>query len=701
MKLLITRPEKSAKILSDKLRASGHETVCSALLEIVFNETTDLDLKGVQAFVVTSANGLAGLVKVTENRDLPLFAVGDKTAKAAKYAGFKTVLSADGDVAGLGDLISQNAAIDKGTLLHAGGARVAGDLGSQLEVAGFSYRREILYDAIEAEKFSSETFSVVSEDKLDGILLFSPHTAKVFKRIVDAEGLNTHLEKLDAWCLSANVASEIEGLKFGRVFVSRRPTEEALLQLIEKNPATDIDEQTRKPDRQREHTVSKTPKQEATANTAANKPDDQSKSAVNSPIPEAKTAGNSDGAGKTMPPKSGPAVVPPKSNILRNAAILFFVFCLGLAAWPLILPQVSNILPEQSRNILQGYLGAQGTDKLLDDRIVKLEGVIAANSTAKARSEQNLMEISALKSQVEQAASKTQSDLTAFADRLASAEGQAHDLQVSLGELDAEVKAAPGQIAAAPASDPTASAPIVSGVSRAEINRLETELTTLAKEFATLQRDQVLATTEFADQQSQIGTLSDALKAQAVRASQNNENGDETLILLALGQLHRESRTNQPFAGALRQALAVAPEALQGDLASMNSAAKTGAATVRELTEEFAAVATDSAQAARLPSSDTWYGKTLHNLASLVKFRRVDDVSGEGVDALVARAEEKILAGDLSEGVELLKKLSDEPAKVAAPWLMRAENRLNVDTALERLLEKVTATAVLEKQTAN
>ena len=215
MKLLITRPEKSAKILSDKLRASGHETVCSALLEIVFNETTDLDLKGVQAFVVTSANGLAGLVKVTENRDLPLFAVGDKTAKAAKYAGFKTVLSADGDVAGLGDLISQNAAIDKGTLLHAGGARVAGDLGSQLEVAGFSYRREILYDAIEAEKFSSETFSVVSEDKLDGILLFSPHTAKVFKRIVDAVGLNTHLEKLDAWCLSANVASEIEGLKFG------------------------------------------------------------------------------------------------------------------------------------------------------------------------------------------------------------------------------------------------------------------------------------------------------------------------------------------------------------------------------------------------------------------------------------------------------------------------------------------------------
>lgn len=701
MKLLITRPEKSAKILSDKLQASGHETVCSALLEIVFNETTDLDLKDVQAFVVTSANGLAALVKVTENRKLPLFAVGDKTAKAAKYAGFTTVLSADGDVADLGDLITQNAATDKGMILHAGGARLAGDLQALLDAEGFSYRREILYDAIEAEKFSSETFSVVSEGKLDGILLFSPHTAKVFKKIVDADGLSTQIEKLDAWCLSANVANEIDELKFDRVFVSKRPTEDALLQLIEKNTATDIDEQTRKPDRQREHTVSKTPKQEATPNTAANKPDEKSKSAVNSPIPEVKTAGNSGGVGKTTPPKSSPVVVPPKSNVPRNAAILFFVFCLGLAAWPLILPQVSKILPDQSRNILQGYLGAQATDKLLDDRIAKLEEVIAVNSTAKARSEQNLMEISALKSQVEQAASKTQSDLTAFADRLASAEGQAHDLQASLGELDAEVKAAPGQIASVPASDPKASELVASDVSRAEINRLETELTTLAKELATLQRDQVLATTEFADQQSQIGTLTDALKAQAVRASQNNENGDETLILLALGQLHRESRTNQPFTGALQQALAVAPEALQEDLASMNSAAKTGAATVRELTEEFAKVATDSTQAARLPSSDTWYGKTLHNLASLVKFRRVDDVSGEGVDALVARAEEKILAGDLSEGVELLKKLSEEPAKVAAPWLMRAENRLNVDTALERLLEKVTATAVLEKQTAN
>jgi len=701
MKLLITRPEQASRILSEKLVSDGHEVLCSALLEIVFRDLENLDLQNVQAFVVTSANGLTALVKLTENRDLPLFAVGDKTAKAAKYAGFKTVHSANGDVAALGELIEKKAAPAAGVLVHAGGARLAGDLEKQVLGAGFSYRREILYDANEAETFPETTRAELIAGSLEGILLFSPHTAKVFKRIVDAEGLNTHIEKLDAWCLSSNVAREIDGMGFRRVLIAKRPTEDALLDLIEKNSALKVQDQTNKPDRQREHAVSKTPKQEATPKKSETKKVEPAKTAAASPIPATKVGARIRGSEKpTSAPTSKPfkAVEPvKKSNATRNAAVLFFVFCLGLATWPLILPQVSKILPEQSRNILQGYLGAQSGDKELAAKVVRLEQAVAAASVATSRTEQNLMEISALKTQVEKMSAQTGSSLVGMSDRLSVTEGATKSLSASVETL----KSAPMQIVTSAPEVVSASSAEPSAAAAANIAKLEAALANLSTELSKVQRDQVLALTDRADQKSQLGTLSAALQAQASRTLQNNANGDETLILLALGQLHRESRSNQPFSGALQQTLAVAPETMQDDLAALNSVAKTGAATVVELAEEFGKVATDSTQAARLPSSDTWYGKTLHNLASLVKFRRVGDTEGDNVDALVAGAEEKIMIGELAAGVALLKNLDGEPAKAAAPWLKRAERRLQVEMALEQLLTQVTATAVLEKQTTN
>jgi hypothetical protein len=144
--------------------------------------------------------------------------------------------------------------------------------------------------------------------------------------------------------------------------------------------------------------------------------------------------------------------------------------------------------------------------------------------------------------------------------------------------------------------------------------------------------------------------------------------------------------------------MAVIPAPLQPELAKLADVSKVGAATLRDLTDSFGALAIDATQAARLPSSETWYGKTLHNLASLVKFRRVGDTSSGTVDAKIALAENKLLQGDLKEAVLALKTLENEPAEVVAPWLAKAEQRLTVDETLNLLLGKVTAAAVQETQ---
>ncbi len=696
MKLLITRPLEASGELSAALVAEGHSVLCSPLLDIVFRDQVTLDLQGVQAFIVTSANGLKALGQATERRDLTVYCVGDKTAREAIKAGFTTVKSADGDVNALSQLIIHQADKSKGALLHAGGARLAGDLKSLIEKEGFSYRREILYDANEVKTLTVEALNAIKAEKLDGVLLFSPHTAKVFAMVVEAQNIDTHIQKLDAWCLSQNVADELAAVKFANIYVAKHPSEQALLNLVREHKTLDVVETTQQPKGLRGQIVSETSgkgPEKPKAGTDASKASVTPKTAV----PSSAKSSSSANAGSTAASSSQSTVKPKtregadeKSHLGRNLIIVLVVFCLGVAAWPLILPTVAPFLPEQSRAILQGYLGGGDGNSSLEQRLGTLEKEVASKVQDSAGSNVEALqdEISNAKSEAVQ----TKSDLADLANQLG-------DLAVKLDELTGEVENVQKNIAA---TSPVI--PSENGMSEApaslnnDVQGLQLALENIATELKLLKQGQSLSENDIADQKSQLETLQAAVSNRLEKAKSDSANGDEALILLTLGQLHRESRTNTGFSGAWQQAMAVIPAPLQPELAKLSEVSKVGAATLRDLTDSFGALAIEATQSARLPSSETWYGKTLHNLASLVKFRRVGDTSSDTVDAKIALAENKLLQGNLKEAVQALKTLENEPAEVVAPWLAKAEQRLMVDETLNLLLGKVTATAVQETQ---
>src|SRR5262249_31202803 len=69
-------------------------------------------------------------------------------------------------------------------------------------------------------------------DTLDGILLFSPRTAKTFVQLVGNAGLTLHCAKLVAFCISAATAEALGNLNFTRVAVAGAPNQDAILSLI-------------------------------------------------------------------------------------------------------------------------------------------------------------------------------------------------------------------------------------------------------------------------------------------------------------------------------------------------------------------------------------------------------------------------------------------------------------------------------------
>ena len=233
MQILITRPEPDARELALVLLAAGHKPVTEPLMHVEFAEVPTLALAGVQAILLTSANGARALARSTSERDMALFCVGEASAGQARADGFTNITNSQGDSAALAKRVIANCAPSGGPLLHVAGSVVAGDLAGQLASAGFETRREVLYEAVVATDLSDDAKRVLAGGMIDAVMLFSPRTAKTFVSLLH----NAHLEGawpgLDLLCLSQAVADEMAGLACRSIRGAKKPTTDAMLALIE------------------------------------------------------------------------------------------------------------------------------------------------------------------------------------------------------------------------------------------------------------------------------------------------------------------------------------------------------------------------------------------------------------------------------------------------------------------------------------
>jgi uroporphyrinogen-III synthase len=232
-RLLVTRPEQDAEGTAERLRALGHEPLIAPLMAFRVLPGDALDLSDIQAVLLTSANGARAFAQRMRGRpvDLPVLAVGDATARAARDLGIADVESAGGDVDDLARLAAARLSPSGGGLLHVAGTKVAGDLAGFLAKTGFTCRREVLYDTHAAAALPENASAAIADGTAAGVLLYSPRTAALFRDLAEAAGLGGALGNLVAYCLSANVADRA-GAPWRRICVARHPTENDLMEAI-------------------------------------------------------------------------------------------------------------------------------------------------------------------------------------------------------------------------------------------------------------------------------------------------------------------------------------------------------------------------------------------------------------------------------------------------------------------------------------
>lgn len=228
-KIWITRAQPGADATAERVRGLGHDALVAPLLAVHDLEDVEIDLAGVAALAFTSANGVRAFADKSAVRDLRVFAVGGATAQAARQAGFRAVLSTDGDVEALAQGVAARRGELKGAVLHAGAAELAGDLVGALERQAVEARRLTLYETRPIAIAEAELKTLL---KADAVLLHSPRAARALAQLLrghPAPGLR-------ALGLSKEVLKPLLRAKLASKTAPPYPLEAALLQLIDKAP---------------------------------------------------------------------------------------------------------------------------------------------------------------------------------------------------------------------------------------------------------------------------------------------------------------------------------------------------------------------------------------------------------------------------------------------------------------------------------
>ena len=233
LRALVTRPKEDAEKVARSLRERGIEPVIEPMLSIRSIPNPAIDLVGVQALLFTSANGVRAFAAASKERALPVFAVGEATADAARLAGFDGVETAGGDVTSLASLVSRRLDPEKGALFHGAGNVSAGDLAGSLKRSGFMVKRTVLYEAVAAAEISPVSTAFLRESGVIVALFFSPRTAATFVTLIRKAGLDGACRSMVAICLSPAVAEATRILPWRELRTAASPRWPAMLDEID------------------------------------------------------------------------------------------------------------------------------------------------------------------------------------------------------------------------------------------------------------------------------------------------------------------------------------------------------------------------------------------------------------------------------------------------------------------------------------
>jgi hypothetical protein len=236
MSILVTRPEPGASRTVAALTAMGQSALAAPLFDIVATSTPRPSGR-FAALLVTSQNGAAGLSPGSSGlaADLPVFAVGDRTAQVLRDAGFVDVTSASGDQAALTRLVLSRLSTRYRVLLATGEDHKDG-LPAAFAEAGHEVAIWLRYKAEAVTALPDLVRDALREGRIAVVLHYSRRASETLLSLAEAAGIGAALAGLRHVCLSRDVAAPLQEAGLAGVEIAAHPDEDSLLALLADGP---------------------------------------------------------------------------------------------------------------------------------------------------------------------------------------------------------------------------------------------------------------------------------------------------------------------------------------------------------------------------------------------------------------------------------------------------------------------------------
>ncbi len=224
-RILITRPLPQGKRTAAKIQVLGYQPILAPMLRIApVTPSASPDFAKAQAVLLTSSNGVDALARLTELRGINVLTVGDRTADAARRAGFDEVQSASGDGKALLAMAVSTLSASDGPILHVRGRDAAFSFES-LTGKGFTVEQIIGYEAQKIETLPSDAI----DPSPNAALVYSARTAEALFSAIEQSSIDPR--KVTFIGISKAAIEPFSGVNASLV-VAKSPDETSLLQAL-------------------------------------------------------------------------------------------------------------------------------------------------------------------------------------------------------------------------------------------------------------------------------------------------------------------------------------------------------------------------------------------------------------------------------------------------------------------------------------
>ena len=232
MHILLTRPFEDCSEMILKFQSLGNKVSHLPLLRIDKVNYDETDLVGLKGVIFTSANAVKFLDVKKIDKNLLCFCVGNATEKKARAVGFQNVISAEGNIENLKELILQNFNQKDGKMIYISGEIISVHLDQQLLKEGYNIKRIINYRTIHNENFNDEFVKQLKLNMPDVVYVYSQNSALSFLKFIKLYQSESLWMNTNLMCIGEKTSSILNEIKWKKIFLFNPGEEEFLLYKI-------------------------------------------------------------------------------------------------------------------------------------------------------------------------------------------------------------------------------------------------------------------------------------------------------------------------------------------------------------------------------------------------------------------------------------------------------------------------------------